>query len=276
MRSLLLLVTFGVVFFSTTSRERPEQIRLRSHFNSVLVELGSRDVSGLSDDQLASRQRLIGWLGEYRDAGQFPLNDRYSTSPTPIFRDARGVTCAMAYLIERSGRRDFVERTAATQNLAYISELADNPTLIAWLDSVGLSVEEAGRVQPTYPPDPEDLMDKSVARRAMYFGSAAVATTVWSLTKRSQLAGTLGVLAGIFALAESGAAGDAQALGSPEPRDREVDNALRVVGSAALVSGAWAIFKPRRSTADQGLSVTPFFTMPTERSRSAVGLHVRF
>ena len=72
----------------------------------------------------------------------------------PFFRDDRGVLCAMAYLIDRSGRRDLVDRVAATRNNAFIAELADDSALRAWLDSVGFSVTEAARVQPSYPPAP--------------------------------------------------------------------------------------------------------------------------
>jgi hypothetical protein len=56
----------------------------------------------------------------------------------------------MAYLIERSGRRDLVHRIASTQNNAFIAELANDRELRGWLDSVGLSVTEAARIQPTY------------------------------------------------------------------------------------------------------------------------------
>src|SRR5688500_2281576 len=67
-----------------------ERARLRAHFDSVLGELGARDVSRLTTDQRAARLDLTNWLSEYRESGRFPLNDRYSGSQTPIFRDARG------------------------------------------------------------------------------------------------------------------------------------------------------------------------------------------
>jgi hypothetical protein len=92
---------------------------------------------------------LIAWLQEYRDAGRFPVNDRFPTA-TPIFRDPQGTLCAMAYLIDRSGRGDLVDRVAATRNTEYIPRLADDPDLVAWLDSAGLSPAEAARIQPAY------------------------------------------------------------------------------------------------------------------------------
>jgi hypothetical protein len=125
--------------------------RLRAHFDSVDVELREATVLHLNPLQRSARATLIGWLREYREAGRFPRNHRFVGRAIPFFRDSGGALCAMAYLIERTGRRDLVDRVALTRNNAFIAELADDPALRAWLDSVGLSVAEAGRIQPTYP-----------------------------------------------------------------------------------------------------------------------------
>jgi hypothetical protein len=130
----------------------PEVARLRAHFDSVNVELREARTVHLASSQRRARVTLIGWLREYRESGRFPRNDRFSDRAMPFFRDSDGVLCAMAYLIERAGRRDLVDRIALTRNNAFIAELAEDPELRAWLDSVGLSVAEAGRIQPTYPP----------------------------------------------------------------------------------------------------------------------------
>jgi hypothetical protein len=98
------------------------------------------------------------WLREYRDAGEFPRNDRFQDRSMPFFRDADSALCAMAYLIERSGRGDLVDRIASTRNNAFIAELADESQLLGWLDSVGLSVTEAARIQPTYTPRLESVV----------------------------------------------------------------------------------------------------------------------
>ena len=130
---------------------RLEVARLRSHFDSVGAELLHANVLRFTPAQRRVRATLIDWLQEYRDAGAFPRNDRFPERSMPFFRDGHGALCAMAYLIDRSGRRDLVDRVAATRNNAFIDELADDPDLRAWLDSVGLSVTEAARIQPTYP-----------------------------------------------------------------------------------------------------------------------------
>jgi hypothetical protein len=139
---------------------RLEVARLRAHFDSVDAELRHAKELQLTPSQRTARATLIGWLQEYRDAGKFPRNDRFGERAMPFFRDGQGALCAMAYLIERSGRRDLVDRIALTRNNAFIAELADDPELGVWLDSVGLSVAEAARVQPTYQPK----LDAVVAR----------------------------------------------------------------------------------------------------------------
>lgn len=98
---------------------RAEVVRLRAHFDSVDEELRSADVSRLSTAQRAMRGQLIAWLREYRDAGQFPENDRFANRMVPFFRDSHGTLCAMAYLIDRSGRGDIVDKVASTRNNAY-------------------------------------------------------------------------------------------------------------------------------------------------------------
>jgi uncharacterized protein DUF4440 len=131
---------------------RLEVARLRAHFDSVDAELRHAKALQLTPSQRTARATLIGWLQEYRDAGRFPRNDRFPELAMPFFRDGHGALCAMAYLIERSGRRDLVDRVALTRNNAFIAELANDPELRVWLDSVGLSVTEAARIQPTYGP----------------------------------------------------------------------------------------------------------------------------
>jgi hypothetical protein len=131
---------------------RLEVARLRAHFDSVDAELRHAKALQLTPSQRTARATLIGWLQEYRDAGRFPRNDRFPELAMPFFRDGHGALCAMAYLIERSGRRDLVDRIAMTRNNAFIAELANDPALRVWLDSVGVSVTEAARIQPTYAP----------------------------------------------------------------------------------------------------------------------------
>jgi len=134
----------------------------------------------------------------------FPKNDKFNV-PRPFFRDSQGTLCAMAYLIERSGRSDIVDNVATTRNNAYIRDLADDPGLIAWLDSVGLTVAEAARIQPSYggiifDPDARNHVSSDFALAAVGLGSAWLATSVVNVLKPSYLGGFLGVIAGTAAI----------------------------------------------------------------------------
>ena len=178
--------------------------RLRAHFDSVDTELKSRDVGALSSSQRVRRAELTSWLRDYRNAGRFPVNDKFG-SPTPLFRDSKGTLCAMAYLIDRSGREDIVDKVEATRNNAYIAELADDPALIAWLDSSGLSVDEAARIQPSYngfPDDPplRDRVEGDFALAAVGLAGATVGTTAFNVVRPSYFSGVLGILAGAVSI----------------------------------------------------------------------------
>jgi hypothetical protein len=229
-----------------------EQVRLRAHFDSVLDQLRARDVSRLTTGQRAARLDLTTWLAEYRDAGSFPLNDRYSGSETPIFRDTRGVTCAMAYLIERSGRRDIVDRVARTRNLAYVPELADDSALVSWLDSVGFDVEEAARVQPTYgTPESRRNVDKEYAVASMVASGASLVSATWNLAKPNKATGVLGLIAGGLTVLVGTFPGTADATGTDG--DRAVGRINIYSGGAAIVAGFWALSRKERRDSSRSI-----------------------
>jgi hypothetical protein len=262
---------------SLASHVAGERVRLRAHFDSVLFEIGASDVAHLTADQRAARTELSTWLAEYRDEGRFPLNDRYTDGLTPIFRDARGVTCAMAYLIERSGRRDIVDRIERTKNLAYIRELASDPELVAWLDSAGLSVAEASRIQPTYPPNPDEIVDKSYAKMAVFFNSAAIATATWNLARPGNRVGFLGVFVGALTVLQSLSPDQ---LGNAQRRDKSIDAMSRVTGASAVIAGLWAINRKPPSTDRthrlSGVEMAPIVGVPFGSQLFTVGLAARF
>ena len=126
-----------------------ETARLQAHFDSVDAELRAVDTWTRRASQRVARAQLIAWLREYRNAARFPENDRFAT-PTPFFVDHRGVRCAMGELLHRSGRDDIVRDVQRTRNNARIAQLVDDPRLVAWMDSVGMTAAEAARVQPSY------------------------------------------------------------------------------------------------------------------------------
>lgn len=184
--------------------QRLEVARLQAHFDSVDAELRQPSAVPLSSAQRAARATLIGWLREYRDAARFPRNDRFPDRAMPYFRDSDGVLCAMAHLIDRSGRGDLVDQVASTRNNASIAELAGDPELIGWLDSVGLTVAEAARVQPFYGSPPgeleEDGVSTSYALTSMLASGVSLATVGVNAIAPSRASGWAGLLAGGAAL----------------------------------------------------------------------------
>lgn len=226
----------------------PEVSRLRAHFDSVDSELRARTVTGLSASQVERRTRLTAWLREYRNAGAFPVNDK-SASPTPFFRDRNGTLCAMAYLIDRSGRKDIVDKVAATRNNAYIAELATDPALIAWLDSSGLSVAEAARIQPAYNgyPDhpPQQRVESDFALASVGLGSVSLATSALNIVKPTYASGLLGIVAGAVSIGVA-----ANHFDDNRATDR-VATAVVGLGAVSLGAGVYGILEARRNDGDR-------------------------
>lgn len=256
-RSVVIVsLVVGTAVFAGTDRPTasqgalsPEVSRLRAHFDSVDSELRGRSITGLSALQLERRTRLIAWLREYRNAAAFPVNDKFD-SPTPFFRDRNGTLCAMAYLIYRSGRSDIVDKVAATRNNAYIAELADDPALIAWLDSSGLSVAEAARIQPQYEGYPFPIYENrgvksDFALAAVGLGSASLATSAFNMVKPGYVSGVLGIVAGAVSIGVA-----ANHFDDNRATDR-VATAVVGLGAVSLGAGVYGLLEARRNDGDR-------------------------
>lgn len=264
---------------------RAEAARLRAHFDVVDSELRARDVSMLGAQQQDRRAQLIEWLRDYRREGRFPLNDRYAEAAVPIFRDADGTLCAMAYLIDRSGRGDIVDRVAASRNTAYIRDLVDDPELVAWLDAHGLSANEAGRVQPAYnPPQPPeadpDYVGTGYALASMALAGTSLATTYANIAAGTRLSGVLGLvaggtttLAGVLRLDEDGGT-ESIAVANTVVGVFAMGAALHGLRSLGRDGGQRAANEMRVGRAD--LTITPDVINVADRSRLGLVFQARF
>ena len=270
---------------------RSEVARLRAHFDSVDTELHARDVTHLTPEQRASRTRLIAWLREYRDAGQFPINDKFAGRMVPFFRDSKGTLCAMAYLVDRSGRADIVDYIARTRNNAFIRELTDDARLVAWLDASGLSVAEAARIQPAYdgggccpigdPPASTNRVSGEYAILSMGLGGSSLGTLGFNLFSPSRTSGAAGLLAGVASIV-AGASRMDDITG-----DRKLARANAVVGSLAVIGGLRGILVKRAAPArapvqeptNKGVSVAsiaPDLMLAPNGSRLGLTLRAEF
>lgn len=127
----------------------PERERIQLHLSSVEKVLRENSPTELSAKQLQARYQRLDSLHAYWVRGEFPKNIDFPDSLVPYFIDAKGVPCAVGYLVISSGYKEFAEEIAHKQNHAYIGEITD-PRLQKWATESGLSLEECARIQPGY------------------------------------------------------------------------------------------------------------------------------
>ncbi len=156
--SAVLLAAWAVVVLqpavSHWNFERQETGRIRTHLASVEQALRARDVSALTPAQRDARARNLDALRAYWTSGEFPHNHDFENQRVPYFVDRHGTRCAMAALIEGAGGASLVRRVAHDANNARVRELASDGEMIAWLDTNGMTADEAARVQPAYDSPP--------------------------------------------------------------------------------------------------------------------------
>jgi len=278
----LLLICAGIagVLSLTAAMHRPsadptdvrEVARLRRHFAVVLSELRAADATSLSTSQRTARTTLIARLEQYAAAGRFPHNHVVPGKRVPVFRDEHGTMCAMAYLIASTGHNDIVEYVARRNNLAYIPQLAGDVRLRAWLDSTGLTVAEAARVQPSYgggiclcpSPSPPPAVNRV---SDAYFAASALATIasggslIINLAARDMTARTFRRTAAVGLVAGAGQF----VLGAFAIRERGVGGfvagANMAIGASSLVGSAWRLqHLPQPQLVSHTVSIAPMIS----------------
>jgi hypothetical protein len=178
--------------------------RIQAHFDSVLSELQARNVDGLTESQRTKRTTLVGVLAAYRQRGVFPHNRHFPGEAVPYFIDRpTGTLCAVAHLLESTGRRDIVDAVAAMDNNVWVAELKGNREFEAWLEQHGVTLAEAARIQVPY-------VDDQVSSRFSMRNSSIVLGSVTALTAWNAFANRNGQQ-GIASIA--GAAAGAVAVG---------------------------------------------------------------
>ena len=180
----LVAAPFGVApsVHAADSADR-EVARIRAHFDSVLTELTSRDVSSLSASQRGNRARLTMTLANYRERGLFPHNYDFPDQSVPYFIDRRtGTLCAVAQLLASTGRRDIVDRVARQDNNVWVPELAGDTAFATWLDANGITLREAARIQVPYNQvsEPQVAGIYALAIGTPLMLGTSIVTTVWN------------------------------------------------------------------------------------------------
>lgn len=127
--------------------ERDRQ-RIQAHLEQVEAELRSRDVSHLSAEQRAARERNLDRLHAYWKAGEFPHNTHVAWKQ-PVFLDRDGRACAVAHLMIESGWDAQAQAISERENLAYLPDM-ESAEVAQWVRQSGLTAEEAAWIQPSY------------------------------------------------------------------------------------------------------------------------------
>jgi len=221
-----------------------EVARIRAHFDSVLQELTVGDRASRGPAQRARRAALLATLRAYRDRGDFPHNYDFPGTAVPYFVDRiTGTRCAVAHLLESTGRGDVVQRVARTDNNVLVHELADDSAFVGWLDAHGLTLAEAARIQVPYMGEENPMVSSLGSRNAVYaVGTSAVVgasllTSFWNARGNAdghrRLANVTGFAAGALTVGFGAAA-----LGD--------EGAPAVVAPLAFVAGGLATYLSTR------------------------------
>jgi hypothetical protein len=231
--------------------------------------LRGRDVATLSPAQRTARARNLDVLHEYWTAGVFPTNTDFPGERMPYFIDRYGIRCAMAYLIEQSGRGDIVARVAATNNNARIRELKGDPELVAWLDENGLTAAEAARIQPAYgdppPPPPASKGYKTTTTAAVGLNAMSLILNGTRTGLSRRLTGAIGILAGA-----SGVTAGAPNFDQAGQR-RTLGYVNAGIGAASIVVGVYRL--AARAPATSNALIAPWVT---DRGAPGLALTVSF
>jgi hypothetical protein len=183
---------------------RLERARLRLHFAGELMRL--RAAPAPAHSRAADRAATLERLDAYARGGRFPLHGGRG-KPRPVFVDHRGTHCAVGHLLAGAGHAGLVSEIHHTRNHAFIAELADVGGLPAALAGLGITREEAARIQPSYsggvsPMEPAQLDNPipflifllvsvllafgSLALTAAILLSRRVKATIWDARPRLQ------------------------------------------------------------------------------------------
>jgi hypothetical protein len=236
--------------------------RIRGHFDSVLVELAGRDVSGLTQAQRLGRADLVATLSAYRDRGAFPRNYDFPGRSVPYFVDRKtGILCAVAHLLESTGRRDIVDRVAAIDNNVWVPELANDSAFTGWLAASGLTLEEAARIQVPYD-DGGSVSVAYVSTTAATYALSLGTSILNATANRNGRAGVIGVVGGMSGIAAIGLGIGTAGMDGAPPQLAVADIGL---GAATLYIASRSMRRGQRAAAARREAAQKLVTEPARR-----------
>lgn len=197
----------GMLAATRVAAPRVAVRRVQSHLDSVLTELGAHDLRALSTTQREHRAALVRELRAYRDRAVFPHNYDFPGRLVPYFVDRKtGTLCAVGDLLAFTGREDVVERVARANNNVRVAELAGDSAFTGWLETNGLTLAEAARIQVVYASGPSTPEIAFVLGTPVLAGTA-VGMALWNSSGNADGHNRFGSVAGLVSGAATIGAG---------------------------------------------------------------------
>ena len=268
---------------STHTFEAEEIHRIQIHFDSALALLDAGNARALSPEQRIHRAAAAKTLRAYRDRGIFPHNYDF-VGLTPYFVDRKtGTPCAVAHLLESTGRSDIVARVARTNNNVLVRDLAGDTAFTDWLDENGLSLAEAAFIQVPYarPVNDAPLYGAAVGLVAMI---PTATTAIWNLTSNTDghrpWVNRIGLLSGLVAI---GAGTQMRLTGDDATKVNGFANVTMAVGAAGtalaihgMIHHSRVVAREREASrrAVSDASISPIVS--ADRSRTGMAVSFRF
>ncbi|MEM9861647.1 MAG: hypothetical protein AAF938_08535 [Myxococcota bacterium] len=120
------------------------QARVHTHLRYVVQLLRNRE----HGPRASERAKLLKVLAAYAEAGEYPQRLPGEPDGRPVFIDARGVHCAVAFLIAQSGAPELARRIARRENRAFLREMT-TPGIARWASEHGFTLRELAMIQPS-------------------------------------------------------------------------------------------------------------------------------
>lgn len=238
-----------------TSSDAEKNAVVHAHFDSVLAELQAHDVAELPRNQQVRRTALIGALRAYNTRGQYPKNYDFPDEPTPYFVDRKtGVRCAVAHLLESTGRHDIVQRVAASNINVRVMELAGDTAFISWVEQQGITLAEAARIQPKYEGSQGNdgigtATVVAVAGASLLSVGTSIGTSIWNTSGNADGHSRAGNVIGVVSGALTTIVGTTIALSADNSQLYGGGVATAAVGGLGVVLGIRGSARRSRTTA---------------------------
>ncbi|HTF04437.1 MAG TPA: hypothetical protein VK826_10440, partial [Bacteroidia bacterium] len=143
--------SFIMKFGEAPNDQTNDQVRIAAHLQYAEYLLRTADVSAMPVAQREKRGHLLDLLHDYWTRGVFPRNDDYTGERRPCFIDHNGTICAVGYLVEQTAGREAAELISERYLYEEVLNMND-PLVMEWIESCGLTAEELAIIQPRYGP----------------------------------------------------------------------------------------------------------------------------